>query len=526
MTGLTHFGARLSSTVLMFVLSGCVGELTGGESGPAGPSDGSATMGPDLPGSTPASCESLGATRLARLARQEYLNTVADLFKIAAPAATALPEDGDFGSFRTTAGQTLNAPLVEKYVDLASSIASSVLLEQARVFACAGRDEATCITEFLGSMGPRLFRRPLLASETAHYQALFSKIRATGSFDQAASVLLQALLLAPQFLFHIEARAPGQVEGQPYALDDHQLAARLSYLFWRTTPDAELSGLAAQGTLHEQAMLDAQVTRLMNDDRAKPIARSFLSQWLKLENIERIMVDPVKEPDYTPARLTMLGEETRSFVENTFWSSSDTLRDLLITPAPTEQSFGLLSQPGFLAAVSRNQEADIIYRGRFVREKLLCQHLSLPPPNVAAPLPQLMPGMTGRQRVAEHTSAAACTGCHQLMNPIGFTLEHFDYLGRWRELDHDLPIDASADVGDELGQVSGALQLSQRLSESEEVARCAAQQAFEFAVGREPSAEDQCVLDALTAGSPRNLRGVFSAVPQSRAFRYRMEPTL
>ncbi len=521
MYGISRFSARIGGAALL-LLTGCVGEIGGSGDGAA--AGGSTTQGPNPPGSTPASCETLGARPLSRLARQEYLNTVVDLFQLAPPAMTALPEDGDFGGFKTTAGQTLNAPIVEKYVDLAASIASALVLDQARVFGCAGQDETACIANFLGAMGPRLFRRPLLPTETAHYQALFSKIRATGTFDQAASVLLQALLLAPQFLFHIEQRQAGQVEGEPYALDDFQLAARLSYLFWRTTPDAELADLAARAALRDPAVLGAQVQRLMNDPRAKPVVRSFLSQWLKLENIERIMVDPVKEPDYTPARLGMLAEETRSFVEGAFWSSSNTLGDLLVTAQATEQSFGLLSQPGFLAAISRNQEGDIIYRGRFVREKLLCQPLSLPPPNLASPLPEVMAGMTGRQRVAEHTSAPACTGCHQLMNPIGFTLEHFDYLGRWRELDHDLPIDTNASLGDPLGDVAGALQLSQRLAESDVVAQCAAQQAFEFAVGHAPGAEDACVLEALVQGNPRNLRAFWQGLPQSRAFLYRLEP--
>src|SRR5688572_19921015 len=220
MYGIGRFSACIGGA-LWLLLTGCVGEV--GSGGAGTPAGGAATMDPSQPGSTPASCDTLGARPLSRLARQEYLNTVVDLFQITPPTVTALPEDGDFGGFKTTAGQTLNAPVVEKYVDLAASIAGSLLLDQARVLGCMGKDETTCIADFLGSTGPRLFRRPLLPGETAHYQALFGKVRAGGTFDQAASVLLQALLLAPQFLFHIEQRPPGQVEGQAYALDAYQL---------------------------------------------------------------------------------------------------------------------------------------------------------------------------------------------------------------------------------------------------------------------------------------------------------------
>jgi len=205
---------------------------------------------------------------------------------------------------------------------------------------------------------------------------------------------------------------------------------------------------------------------------------------------------------------------------------SDALSPVLAPP--DQKTFGLLSQAGFLAAVSRNQEAAIIYRGRFVREKLLCGQLSLPPPNVASPLPEFTPDMTSRERVAEHTGGAACVGCHQLMNPIGFALEHFDYLGRWRDTESGLPIDTTVVVGDELGQVTDAFELSRKLAESDVVALCGARQAFEFALGRAPAEEDACLVDALTAAGPRNLRRnlrvVLQSVPQSRAFQYRVEP--
>ncbi len=552
MTWSANLGARFGSKLWPLLLSSCVGEI--GAAG-GGTSAGGAVNGeldPAGPGSSAAaSCSALGATPLARLARQEYLNTARELFQIEPPAATALPEDADFGGFKTTAGQTLNAPLAEKYVDAAAAIANAVLLQPDGGFGCAGRDENSCVAGFLNEMGPRMFRRPLLDPEIQHYQALFSTTRASGTFEQAASVLLQALLLAPQFLFHIEERAPGQPEGQAYALNDYQLAARLSYLFWRSPPDVELASLAAQGTLHGEAVLRGQVERLLADERARPVVRSFLSQWLRLEKIEGIMVDPVKEPAFTPALLSALSEETRSFVEQTFWSSTDTVRELLVsttrfrnqelsrfygdtlgsgdsltpvTAEPDERAFGLLSQAGFLAAISRNQDAAIIYRGRFVREKLLCGQLALPPANVASPLPQFTPGMTGRQRVAEHTSGPACVSCHQLMNPLGFALEHFDYLGRWRDQDHASPIDANATIDAELGEVSGALGLSHKLSESDLVAACATQQAFEFSVGRTPATEDSCALEALRAEAPRNLRALLAAVPGNRVFQYRVEP--
>jgi hypothetical protein len=523
----------------------CVGEI--------GPSSGAGTTPaavPD-PGSAPASdCTALTPEPLARLSRQEYLNTVADILQIAPPSASSLPEDGYFGGFKTTAGQALNAPLAEKYVDAAQAVAEAVLSEQAQGVACSAADESTCIAELLRTTGARLFRRALRDGEAQHYLALFGQFRASAGFDEAASMLLQALLLAPQFLFHLEERAPGQVEGQAYALTDAQLAARLSYLFWQTAPDAELRELAARGALQDDATLSAQAQRLMQHERARPVMSSFLSQWLKLEDIERIMVDPVKEPSFTPELLSALAEETRAHVEHAFWNGNDTVAEILVSPTrfrnqklssfygdalaqggaltlvatePSERAFGLLSQAGFLATISRNQEAAIIYRGRFVREKLLCGTLTLPPPDLVSPLPHIEPGTTGRQRVEQHTSGPACIGCHQLMNPFGFALEHFDYLGRFRESDAGLPIDASLD-DPELGSISGALELSRRLAESDAVAACAAEHALEFALGHRPVPDERCGASVPDPSAPRNLRDVLSSLPLGRAFKHRVEP--
>lgn len=425
---------------------------------------------------------------LRRLTRIEVRNTIADVFGVEAPALTDLPDDGDSGRFRNTIGQTLTPALVEKYLDVAAAVAAKTLA--AKKIACTG-DERACITTFLDDSGARLFRRPLLAEEKAHYADLFTRARAAGSFEDAVTTLVSALLVAPQFLFHIESRPDGAPEGQSYLLDDFQLAARLSYTFWHTTPDRELEGLARAGKLRDAKVVAAQAERLMNDERAKETIRDFLSQWLELDRIGSLVVDTTKAPEYTPALVADLGRESQALAEQAFWTSDDTLKGLLTSPTrfrsqrlsafygdklgqseaveaksapPDAKSFGLFSQAGFMAVISRSPSRQIIYRGRFVRERFLCGKVAPPGASLPiAPLPEVHPGTTTRQQVADHTAASTCNGCHSQMNPLGYALENFDALGKWRDKDNDLPVDATSDIR-ELGKVNGAYELAQKLA--------------------------------------------------------------
>lgn len=488
-------------------------------------------------------------TPLRRLARDEYRNTVRDLFGVAPPELSDLPEDGVTQSFRSTTAQTLTPVLAEQYLDAALAVANRVIA--AGRVTCPGGDELGCIAGFLAGSATRVFRRPLDADEIEHYRGVFATARSSGTFDDAARDLVAALLVAPQFLFHLEPRPEGAEEGKPYVVDDYRMAARLSYVFWHTLPDAELFQLAQDGKLHDAAAIAAQGKRLFEDARARPVVRDFLAQWLALEKIPRLQVDTAANPAYTSELLDDLNAESVGFTEAAFMSA-DSMQALLYSPvryrnarlasfygdglasghtigpvtgAIDEKSFGLLSQAGFLAAISRNPDNDIIYRGRYVRERFLCGKLSPPPPSLVSPLPAVTADASNRQRVSEHTGAPVCDGCHSQMNPIGFSMEHFDFLGRWRDEERGLPIDASVEIaGTDVGFVNGARQLSEALANSEAVRSCATRQIFEYATGRPAGPGDACAVSELTSLSTRSMRDLFIAVARNPAFLLRVEP--
>jgi hypothetical protein len=494
-------------------------------------------------------CAATEESPLRRLTRIEVRNTLADVFGVEPPALTDLPDDGDTGRFRNTIGQSLTAALVEKYLDVAAGISERALA--GKKIACTG-DENACIGAFVDDKGARLFRRPLTAEEKAHYVDLFTRTRGSSSFDEAVTTLVSALVVAPQFLFHLEPRREGTPEGQPYVLDDFQLAARLSYTFWHTTPDRELTDLARAGKLRDASVVAAQAERLMNDERAKDTVRDFLAQWLELDRVGSLVVDQAKAPEYTPALVADLARESQALAEHAFWSTDDTLKGLLAsgtrfrsqrlsafygddlgktenvtatTASPDAKSFGLFSQAGFMATISRNPNRQIIYRGRFLRERFLCGKLSPPGASLpVAPLPDVHPGTTTRQQVTDHTAASTCNGCHSQMNPLGYALENFDALGRWRDKEEGLPIDATSEIK-EVGAVNGAFELAQKLAESAEVRSCMARQIFEYTLARNPGTSDACALGALEAAPSRKFRDLFVSIASNPAFFSRKEPT-
>jgi hypothetical protein len=408
------------------------------------------------------------------------------------------------------------------------------------------------VQRFLDTTGTRVFRRPLVMDELGHYKALFTQARAAGaSFAEGAAALVQAMLVAPPFLFVLEPS--GMAGARP--LDSWQIATRLSLLLWQTTPDPMLIAAAARDELRSKAQIDAHVQRMLADKRARPVIAGFFEDWLGFDDIEKVQKDTKKYPDATSSMLRTLANETRMFIDDAFWNQGADFGKLLVSPtrirsaalskfykdglsaemketpvqaAVGDKSFGLLSQAGFLMAISRNDDDAIIYRGKFLRTRLLCGQISPPPPGIASPLPMFKPGMTGRQRVETHTSGAACVVCHNQLNPLGYALEFFGGDGRWRDNDGGLAIDATTEIAgsDITAKVNGALDLSQKLAASGTVQRCVVSQVMEYALGRRPGDGDRCIADGLQknfAGKP-DIKQLIADIAQSDAFSARVEP--
>jgi hypothetical protein len=529
------------------VISGCQGII---EDDPA-----SARSDPRRASGSGDACVSVGERTIAptvvrRLTRAEYRNTVADLFDVEPPPAELLPDDMRIDGFRTTAGQPISEATASKYIDAAAAVRAAIDDDVAGLFGCGAEAELTCVQRFLDTEGTRIFRRPLRPDERAHYESVFAALGAELSFDESALTMIEAMLVSPQFLFLVEERPASIAEGDAFPLDDWQLASRLSYALWQTTPDAPLLEAASDGTLTEDAAFREHAARLASDPRIDRALRAFYTDWLGLDALALLTVS--SEEGGTAELVAALEEETRRYVEHAFSSGEDdTLASLYLSPVrfrsatlsafygdalstspsvervsgPIEdRSFGLLSLAGFLVTRSANPDTAIIHRGRFVRERLLCQPLGSPPPGVAGSLPALRPDMTRRQRIETHTGAETCQTCHSLINGPGFALETFDPRGHFSLVDNARPVDARAEiVGTDVGAVDGARELSERLASSADARHCAVQRLYQFALGRALTRDDTVWVDALAATDERNFVQLFLALTDEDVFHVRRE---
>ncbi|MBC7794364.1 MAG: DUF1588 domain-containing protein [Clostridia bacterium] len=490
------------AVILAALVGGCVGQID------------------DTPSVTATStAKSCGATTLPavtvrRLTRDEYRNSVIDLFGVTPPDASSLPEDAVVRSFTSTINQQVNAAAVGKYFTAADGLATKLLEGGKSPIVCTG-DETGCVRAYLSTSGTRIARRPLTPGEVTHYVGVFERTRTTATYDVSASVMLSAMLASPQFLF-LSATNTGDTD------DLYGVAAHLSYALWHTTPDDELLETARTGQLAESTVLTAQAERLVRDERARAPVRAFFNEWLTLDRIA--ILDVVENhPDATSEVVAALDDEVRAFVDDAFFTHRD-LRKLFVSSTrfrnkvlsnyygddlattdtiesysapPSEQFFGLLSHAGWLMAAGYNDSTSMIHRGKFLSTRLLCADLPPPPPGVATSLPDLTGSRTMRERITAHTAGQECQSCHSVMNPMGFPLGHFDNSGRWQDTEAGVAIDATTSIAG-LGDLDGAYQLSQALAESKTMHTCVATMALTRARGDRVRGSDDCLIRDMT----------------------------
>ena len=305
---------------------------------------------------------------------------------------------------------------------------------------------------------------------------MYSAAREDEGFDAGIELGLAAVLVSPEFLFRIEQDPEGVEAGAAYRLSDLELASRLSFFLWSSIPDDELLGLAERGELRAPDVLDAQVRRMLADPRSANLVTNFAGQWLHLRNLDAITPDMRVFPDFDDNLRQALRQETEMLVESVMREDRSVL-DLLRANYTFlnerlakhygvphvhgsrfrrvdfgEQSTrgGLLRQGSILLATSYATRTSPVIRGKWVLDNLLGVPPPPPPPNV----PELEETGSGerassiRERLTAHRANPACAGCHQLMDPVGFALEHYDAVGRWREVEGGTPIDASATLFD------------------------------------------------------------------------------
>ncbi len=447
-----------------------------------------------------------GASMPRRLTEVEYRNTVRDLLGVELGAAVTFPPDEEALGFDNNARALQIGPLhAERYMAAAEAITAALGPDPTTLAPCAeGDDPRACAATFIEDFGRRAWRRPLSSQERARMLMLYDiGAEVEGPpYANGITLIVEAMLQSPNFLFRIERGEPDPATGL-LRLDDHTIASRLSYLVWRSMPDAELMAAADAGELRTTAQIEAQAERLLADPRARGAWWTFFAQWLHLDEVDRLVRDARYYPGFGDAERAYMTRTARDFVESVAWGGD--LRDLFdgrfdhpTDPATTART-GVLALPALLAVTSTPTMTNPIYRGVFVREQMLCTALPAPPPNLPVVAPDPDPSLTTRQQFAEHSDNDACRSCHRLIDPIGFGFEHFDAVGEWRTVQNGHPIDATGalsntDVDADFYGVDG---LAGLLAQSEVAHRCVATQVFRYAHGRGENDSDGCTLDTM-----------------------------
>jgi hypothetical protein len=478
------------------------------------------------PGFCETAAPSLGQVPLRRLSRVEYQNTVQDLLFGLDVTLPEIPADTTEAGFENSSRLLSSPPLlVERYELTASQAAQAALADattRAQILPCTSFDTAAqqtaCADEFLTTFGTRAFRRPLSADERASYLGFIEDMTAQIDFEAAIELAVSSLMQAPQFSYRIEL---GRGDG---SVTPHEMASRLSYLLWQSMPDEALLAAAEADELSTEAQLEAQARRMMEAPRAREALIDFHRQWLDFDRVLGEPKDAPSFPDWGPPLRDAIREEVDRFIGSVMFDGDGTVASLLTSrssfvnaelaelyglPAvsdwtevelPEGERSGILTRADFLAGHAHETNGSPVLRGVFVIDRMLCGSLGAPPANADTSTPEAPEGggpVTNRQLFEERTAPAQCQGCHVQINGIGFGFENYDSIGAFRTRDNTLPVDATGSlVGTDVdGTYNGAVELSQRLADSEAVRDCAARNWLRYTVGRRTDGADACLLE-------------------------------
>jgi uncharacterized protein DUF1592/uncharacterized protein DUF1588/uncharacterized protein DUF1587/uncharacterized protein DUF1595/uncharacterized protein DUF1585/cytochrome c len=347
-----------------------------------------------------------------------------------------------------------------------------------RIFVCGhapGRHSMACARPILSNFAGRAYRRPATKQEVDQLVALVTMARKQGdSFEEGIATALQAVLVSPAFLYRIEADRPAAAGRNSAPIAPYELASRLSYFLWSSTPDEELLRLAGQGALRRPTVLAAQVKRMLRDPRSSALVENFAGQWLQFKNIDVVRPDQERFPIFDDALRLAMRRETELFLGNIIRNDGSVLEVLdanytflnerlarfygipgvtgpefrRVDVSNTPRGGGVLAHASVLTVSSYSTRTSPVLRGKWILENLLNAPPPAPPPGVP-PLDEAKAGTgTLRQQMEEHRKNPACASCHAPLDPLGFGLENFDAIGAWRTEDGKFPVDAAGSLPD------------------------------------------------------------------------------
>jgi hypothetical protein len=336
-------------------------------------------------------------------------------------------------------------------------------------------EDTPCATRILSTLLQRAYRRPPAAADLKHALGFYQAGRRDGSFEGGIQAALQYILASPNFVFRVERDPAGTRPGTVHRISDLELASRLSFFLWSGPPDDELLNAAITGRLKSAAERERQVRRMLADPRARALVTNFAGQWLQLRNVRTVLPNSEVFPDFDDNLRQALLRESEMLVESIIREDRNVL-DLLRADytfvnerlarhygipgvygsrfrriaVPSDARRGLLGHGSILAVTSHAERTSPVLRGKWILENLLGTPAPPPPADVPALEDRSEKARTVRERLERHRASPVCASCHQIMDPLGFALEHFDAVGAWRSEDEGAAIDASGQLADGL----------------------------------------------------------------------------
>ena len=378
-----------------------------------------------------------------------------------------------------------------------------------KIFVCHTQDDE-CARTILTTLSRRAFRRAVTSDDVEPLLYLYSTARQGHDFETGIQNAVQALLVSPEFLFRVEQDPSNAVRGAAYRVSDVELASRLSFFLWSSIPDDELLELAVRGRLSDAAVLEQQVRRMLRDARSDALVTNFAGQWLHLRTVQTVQPDPVIFPFDEPLRQAFISETTLLFTS--IVREDHSLLDLLRAdytylnqrlaehygvPGVYGSQFrrvavtdpnrrGLLGHGSILTLTSYPNRTSVVQRGKWVLENLLAAPPPPPPPDVPA-LQSSRDGkiLTMREQMETHRASPVCSSCHSRMDPIGFALENYDGVGKWRTEDASARIDSRGTLPDGTAFDGGAGLTALLLTKyKDDFVRTAIEKLLTYALGR------------------------------------------
>ena len=487
--------------IILVVLSGCDGVI--GAGGPDGNNPFAGPGGSDV--------GAVGAQVVHRLNHTEYRNTVRDLLGTGLDPAANFPADDVSLGFDNIAQVLTVSPLqFELYEQAAEALAVEALTTGARdrIVFCDPNDQS-CRDNILREFASRAWRRPATDDEVGRLQALVDIALNEGEgIDQGLELAIRGVLLSPHFIYRPELD-DDLTSTEPHLLNDYELASRISYFLWSSMPDDALFEAAANGSLRDEAGLRAEVDRMLSDPKAQALVDNFAGQWLRIRSLEDHVPDYAAFPEWDDALRDSMSQEARLFFGE-FLRGNAGMDEFLLTDfaflndrlaahyalpfdlgaelervdlGETDTRFGLLTLGSLLTVTSTPIRTSPVKRGVWILEQLLCSEPPPPPPGVEG-LPDANASSGSlRDQLELHRADPTCASCHNLMDPLGLGLEHYDAIGAYRIQDQGFPIDASGQLIDGQSFVDGR-EMAALIQEDERFDLCVVEKLFTYALGR------------------------------------------